>query len=99
MAFELRKAARSGDLGRFFGKAADLRTRLTIAESRAERLRSQLESFEVVPEYKALEREANEITREIDALNVENVLDGDLLQQLRASLVEENAPDLGDLTN
>ncbi|MCE4305058.1 DUF2326 domain-containing protein, partial [Xanthomonas hortorum pv. vitians] len=82
VAQELRKAARSGDLGRFFGKAADLRTRLTIAEARAERLRGQLETFEVVPEYKALEREANEITREVDAFNVENVLDGDLLQQL-----------------
>lgn len=98
VAQELRKAARSGDLGRYFGKAADLRTRLTIAEARAVRLRQQLASFEVVPEYKELEREANVITREIDALNVENVMDGDLLQQLRASLGEEDAPDLGDVT-
>ncbi|MBB5753032.1 ABC-three component system protein [Prosthecomicrobium pneumaticum] len=98
VAQELRKAARSGDLGRFFGKAADLRTKLTIAEARAARLRQQLETFEVVPEYKALEREANEITREIDDMNVENVIDGDLLQQLRASLSEEDAPDLGDVT-
>jgi len=98
VAQELRKAAKSGDLGRYFGKAADLRTRLTIAEARAVRLREQLASFEVVPEYKELEREANDITREIDALNVDNVMDGDLLQQLRASLSEEGAPDLGDVT-
>lgn len=98
VAQELRKAARSGDLGRFFGKAADLRTKLTIAEARAVRLRQQLETFEVVPEYKALEREANELTREIDGMNVENVIDGDLLQQLRASLTDEDAPDLGDVT-
>ncbi|MFT4274945.1 MAG: DUF2326 domain-containing protein [Rhodopseudomonas sp.] len=98
VAQELRKAARSGDLGRFFGKAADLRTKLTIAEARAVRLRQQLETFEVVPEYKALEREANEITREIDGMNVENVVDGDLLQQLRASLTDEDAPDLGDVS-
>jgi uncharacterized protein YydD (DUF2326 family) len=98
VAQELRKAARSGDLGRYFGKAADLRTHLTIAEARAVRLRQQLASFEVVPEYKELEREANAITREIDAMNVDNVMDGDLLQQLRASLGEEDAPDLGDLT-
>lgn len=98
VAQELRKAARSGDLGRYFGKAADLRTRLTIAEARAARLRQQLTSFEVVPEYKELEREANTITREIDALNIENVMDGDLLQQLRASLGDEDAPDLGDVT-
>lgn len=98
VAQELRKAAKSGDLGRYFGKAADLRTRLTIAEVRAVRLREQLASFEVVPEYRDLEREANTITREIDALNVENIMDGDLLQQLRASLDEEGAPDLGDIT-
>jgi uncharacterized protein YydD (DUF2326 family) len=98
IAQELRKAARSGDLGRFFGKAADLRTRLTIAEARAQRLRVQLDNFEVVPEYKELEREANEITREIDGLNVENVIEGDLLQQLRASLNEEDTPKLGDIT-
>jgi uncharacterized protein YydD (DUF2326 family) len=95
VAQELRKAAKSGDLGRFFGKAADLRTRLTVAEVRAARLRQQLSTFEVVPEYKELEREANDITREIDSLNIENVLDGDLLQQLRASVSEEDAPDLG----
>ena len=76
VAQELRKAARSGDLGRYFGKAADLRTRLTIAEARSVRLRQQLASFEVVPEYKELEREANALTREIDAFNVDNVMDG-----------------------
>ena len=98
VAQELRKAARGGDLGRFFGKAADLRTRLTVAEARASRLRRQLDNFQVVPEYRELEREANEITKKIDALNVENVIDGDLLQQLRASFEREDAPDLGDVS-
>jgi uncharacterized protein YydD (DUF2326 family) len=97
LAQELRKAVRSGELGRFFGKAADFRTRLTIAEVRAERLRSRLETFEVVPEYKELEQEANEITRELDGLNEENVIDSDLLQRLRASLADENAPNPGDI--
>jgi uncharacterized protein YydD (DUF2326 family) len=98
IAQELRKAARGGDLGRFFGKAADLRTRLTVAEARSLRLRTQLDNFQVVPEYKELEREANDITHEIDGLNVENVIDGDLLQQLRSSLDEEDAPELGDVS-
>jgi uncharacterized protein YydD (DUF2326 family) len=98
VAQELRKAARGGDLGRFFGRAADLRTRLTVAQARAARLRTQLDVFQVVPEYKELEREANDITREIDGLNVENIIDGDLLQQLRASLDQEDAPNLGDVS-
>ncbi len=98
VAQELRKAARAGDLGRFFGKAADLRTRLTVAEARSVRLRRQLDNFQVVPEYKELEREANEITEKIDSLNVENVMDGDLLRQLRTSFEQEDAPDLGDVS-
>jgi uncharacterized protein YydD (DUF2326 family) len=98
VAQELRKAARSGDLGRFFGKAADLRTRLTVAEARSARLRSQLDNFQVVPEYKELEREADDITREIDSFNLENVIDGDLLRQLRASLDDEDTPELGDVS-
>jgi hypothetical protein len=93
VAQELRRAARGGDLGRFFGKAADLRTRLTVAEARAVRLRRQL-----VPEYKELERKANEITEKIYFLNVENAMDGDLLRQLRASFEQEDAPDLGDVS-
>jgi len=94
---QLRKAASSGDLGRFFGKSSDLRTRLTIAEAHAKKLRQQIEKFEVVPQYKELEREANDLTHEIDAMNRENVFDGDLLQQLRASLVDEDTPDMGDV--
>jgi uncharacterized protein YydD (DUF2326 family) len=96
VAQELRKAARGGDLGRFFGKAADLRIRLAVAEALAARLRDQLDNFQVVAEYKELEREANDITANID--NVENVMDGDLLHQLRASLEDEDAAALGDVS-
>ena len=34
---ELRKAAKSGELGQYFGRAADLRTRLTVVEAHAKR--------------------------------------------------------------
>jgi uncharacterized protein YydD (DUF2326 family) len=96
---ELRRAAKSGELGQYFGRAADLRTRLTVVEARAQRLREQLESFQVVPQYKELEREANDITHAIDSRNIENVLDGDLVRQLRSSLEDERTPDLNDVTN
>ena len=96
---ELRKAAKSGELGQYFGRAADLRTRLTVVEAQAKRLREQLDSFQVVPEYKELEREANELTRSIDVRNTDNVLDGDLIRQLRGSLEEEGTPGLSDVTD
>ena len=98
LARDLRKAATSGELGRYFGKAAELRTRLTLADARADRLRKQLDAFQVVPEYRELEREASEITGQINDLNVENIVDQDLIRELRGSLATEDAPASQDLT-
>ena len=98
IARELRKAATSGELGRYFGKAAELRTQLTLAEARASRLRTQLDAFQVVPEYQELEREASEITGQINNLNIENIVDQDLIRELQASFSAEDAPDFQDLT-
>ena len=55
---ELGRAARSGDLGTFVGRAADIRTRLAVAERKIERLSSQLQTFQVIPEYRELQTEA-----------------------------------------
>ena len=85
-ASNLRKAARDGELGRFFTSAADLRARLAIAETHAEAFRSRLASFRVVPQYADLEREASTLTREIATLNDQNTLDRDLLLQLHDAL-------------
>ena len=94
---DLGRAAKSGDLGRYFGRAADLRTRLAVASRHAERLRGQLDDFRVVPEYSTLESEASKITAEINTLGDENFLDRNLLDNLQASLTDENAPVLDDL--
>jgi len=94
---ELRKAARSGELGPYVGNAGELRTRLAVAEDRANRLRGRLDSFQVVPEYKDLELEASRITGEVDNLNLENLVDHDLIRELRESLAIESAPDTRDL--
>lgn len=88
----LRKAAKDGGLGRYFGTAADLRTKLAIADARAKRLGDQVTSFNVVPEYSEQEKEASVITRDISILNDENTLDRELLLQLENSLATELAP-------
>ena len=95
---ELRKAARTGELGPYIGNAAELRTRLAVAEDRANRLRGRLDSFEVVPEYTELEVEASRITGEVDNLSLENVVDHDLIRELQESLATESAPDTPDLS-
>ena len=89
---ELRKAAKEGSLGRYFGAAADLRTRMTIAESRARRLREQITTFTVVPEYSALEQEASTTTREISTINDDNTADRELILQLQEALESEQPP-------
>ncbi len=89
---ELRKAAKEGGLGRYLGTAADLRTRLTIAEARARRLAEQIASFNVVTEYGEYEREASVLTRDISTLNDENTIDRELILQLRNAMDSEQPP-------
>ena len=97
MTGELRKAAMGGELGRLFEKAADLRTKLAVAEAKAARLREQLKNFKVVPEYAALEREASELTQVLNSLNDDNIVDLELIAELRRSIDDEAEPATNDL--
>ncbi len=74
-----------------------MRTALIVSEERATRLRSQLDGFRVLPQYEELEREASEISDAIGALNLDNVVDLELIRELRKSLAVEEAPALGEL--
>ena len=94
---ELGRALRSGKLDRYFGRAADFRTRLAVASRHVEKFKSQLNSFQIVPEYQSLEAEANDITGEINHLGEENFVDRNLIRDLKESLEEEDAPKLEDL--
>lgn len=85
------KATRSGELGAHFGRASDLRTKLAVASSRVEQIREQIDGFQAFPEYHALEAEASEITRSINALGEENFVDRQLIIELQAALAEEEA--------
>ncbi len=97
VAKELRRAALSGDLGQYFGKAAELRTRLTVSEAQASRLKVRLDAFHVVDEYDDLEREANEITGQVSEMNLESLTDQELIRELRAATETEAAPGIRDL--
>ena len=94
---ELRKALKEGGLGRYFSSAAELRTQKTIAEARSRRLRDQLTSFNVIPEYAEQEREASAITRDISTLNDQNTIDRELILQLEDTLSSERPPTLVNL--
>ena len=94
---ELRKAAGAGAFGSIIGKAADLRTQFVLADSRLKALQADLAAFKVLDEYRSLEEEASELTRELNALANQSMLDLAAIRDIEAALAAEVAPALGDL--
>lgn len=94
---ELQKAAKDGTLDSFIGNTAELRTSLMLAENRLFELREHIAHFQVLPEYRNLEKEANQLTRELGSLADENTADQLLLSELQAALNQEAEPTYTDL--
>jgi uncharacterized protein YydD (DUF2326 family) len=93
----LKRAVAMGALRGILSASADLRTQLAIAEDQAGRLHHALERFEVLPEYRELEREASVVTVKLNSLANENTLDEQLLQVLNSSVESEVPPDASAL--
>lgn len=93
----LRRSASAGALGGVIGTAANLRTQLVLAERKLKTLQDNLASFKVHEEYRALEHEASQLTRELNALAGQNTLDLAAIQDIEAALKTETPPELGDL--
>lgn len=94
---ELKKAAGTGAFGSIIGKAADLRTQLTVAEARLNELKSQVESFRVLPQYRELEAEADQLTRDLNTQANDNTIDAATIRDLANALQAEAPPALSDL--
>lgn len=93
----LRKTASAGVFGSVIGKAADLRTQLVLAERKQKTLQDNLASFKVLDEYRELEQEASQLTRELNALANQNTLDLAAIADIDAALQTEAPPALDDL--
>lgn len=94
---ELKKAAGAGAFGSIIGKAADLRTQLTVAEARLNELRSQVAAFRVLPQYEEMEAEADQLTRTINDLSNANVIDAAAIRDLDRAMQAEAPPPLAEL--
>jgi len=94
---ELKKAVGNGAFGSIIGKAADLRTELTIQEARLRKLHAEVETFQVLPEYRELEVESAGLTRQLNELANANTIDFSALRDLEGALVSEVPPDHEDL--
>lgn len=88
----LNAAAREGVLGDILSTTSELRTRLAISEDQSLKLKRSLADFKVLPEYRNLEQEASDLTREISNLNDENTIDRQLISELTESLEQETPP-------
>ncbi len=94
---ELRKAAGTGAFGSIIGKAADLRTQLVLAEGRLKALQGDLANFKVLDQYRELEEEASQLTRDINTLANQNTLDLSTISDIQSALAAEVPPALSDL--
>jgi uncharacterized protein YydD (DUF2326 family) len=95
---ELRKAISEGAFGEIVGSSAELRTKLTLSEDRSRQLREHVSSFQVLSEYRDLESEASQLTREMGTLADENTIDRQLLSELQEAFSSEVDPSILDLT-
>jgi uncharacterized protein YydD (DUF2326 family) len=94
---ELKKAAGTGAFGSIIGKAADLRTQLTLQEARLKKLYAEIEGFQVLPEYRELEVETATLTRNLNELANANTIDFEAIRDLEGALTSEIPPDMEDL--
>lgn len=94
---QLQKTAKTGAYKTLVGKASDLRTELAVAENRLSHLRSQIEGFKVLTEYKDLEEEADQLTRELNKLANDNTIDAASIHELGSAFEEESPPLLVDV--
>ena len=83
--------------GSIIGKAADLRTQLTLQEARLKKLYAEIESFQVLPEYRKLEVESATLTHQLNELANANTIDFAAIRDLEGALTSEIPPDLEDL--
>ena len=94
---ELKKAAEAGALGTIIGRAADLRTQLTVAEAKLSNLKSQVGSFRVLSQYEDLEAEANQLTQQLKNISNANTIDTATIRDLEKAMENEAPPELTDL--
>ena len=94
---ELKKATKGGAFGEILGTVAELRPQLTVAETRAEKLRSQLANFEVLDSYRDLSRRVAKVKSDMQSIGREAVSLHETREHLERALAVENPPDRADL--
>jgi uncharacterized protein YydD (DUF2326 family) len=91
---QLKKAVNDPVWGQVVGKTADLRGEIAVQNSKISELRRQMETFRVVPQYEALKERADELTRRIQDLSTQDVIDRRNLDHLERAVEETVDPEV-----
>ncbi|MBO0360506.1 DUF2326 domain-containing protein [Hymenobacter sp. BT186] len=94
---KLQKAAQDGLLEGLTGDPKQLLTQSVLVQEDVNRMTEAVRSFRMLPDYAEREKEANNLTREINRLADENAQDGLYIHDLEVSLSSESAPQLDDV--
>jgi uncharacterized protein YydD (DUF2326 family) len=94
---ELKKATQGQVLGQIVGTVAELRPQVTVAETKAIRLRDQLANFEVLESYRDLSQRAARAKTDMQVLGRTAVGLEETLQHLEQALAVEVPPERSDL--
>jgi len=94
---KLRSAVGEGDLAEIVGKKAELRSDIATRETALSRFQERIENFQVLPDFRHYEEQANHLTNEISDLLNQNSLDTALADSLESAIAEEKAPEITDL--
>lgn len=74
-----------------------LRSELATVQRRYNDLETNLRNFKVLPEYRLLEKDADNLTQELSEISNSNMIDRRLIEDLQESLILESAPSLRNL--
>lgn len=94
---KLKKEAGTGLLESLIGKSGELQSKLAIAEKRLKSLKDEVAQFQILPEYRELEKEASSLARELSKLANENTVDLERVKSLQTSMAAELPPHSKDV--
>ena len=99
---KMQQAVRKGELqelGIYRANAAELRTKIAVAEREIERLKTNINTFQILPEYEKFSQESTEIARRLEDLNQQNTLDRILIDNFHESIDREIEPAIDNLAD
>lgn len=87
----------SGIVGQIIGKTTGLLAKMAVSGRKVSELEKQLREFQVLPEYREIEKEASQIARNIADIADRNTSDRRLMADLEDALNKEREPAVSDL--